>query len=101
MYHEDHFDSTDYNYMYGMEKVNFHLQKYIFADNTAWEFLPENDEVLGPILVRIAEQTLCKLWDRDAFEETVQNASGFGAALLQKLVKFSAIDRKNSHGVHS
>lgn len=32
MYHEDHFDSTDYNYMYGMEKVNFHLQKYIFAD---------------------------------------------------------------------
>ncbi|KAK0614784.1 hypothetical protein DIS24_g11928 [Lasiodiplodia hormozganensis] len=111
MYHEDYFASIDHNYMYGMEKVNLHLQMYIFADkydigglreksamvielifandwgfdpegflqtvSTAWEFLLENDKVLCPILVRIAAQTLCKLWDRDAFEETVRNAGGF------------------------
>lgn len=135
MYHEDHFDSTNHNYMYGMEKVNFHLQMYILADkygigglreksamvielifandwafdpegflhavSTAWEYLPENDDVLRPILVRIAAKTLFRLWDRDSFEETVQNASGFGAAVLQKLVELGAIDQKNSHGVHS
>lgn len=135
MYHEDYFGSIVHNYMYEMEKVNFRLQMYIFADNygigglreksamvievifandwefepegflhavsTVWEYLPENDDVLRPILVRIAAQTLCKLWDRDSFEETVQSASGFGAAVLQKLVKLGAIDQKNSHGVHS
>ncbi|KAB2569423.1 hypothetical protein DBV05_g11897 [Lasiodiplodia theobromae] len=135
MYHEDYFASIDHNYMYGIEKVNFHLQMYIFADkygigdlrekstmvielifandwmfnpegflhavSTVWEYLPENDEVLRPTLVRIAAQTLRELWNRDAFEETVQNASGFGAAVLQKLVKLGAIDQKNRHGVHS